>query len=145
MYELCSSSICKSSWPVCTQNALKSLTEPGSVEMIFKTCALSISLKPFLQRKIGNGQFRPLASTSLSNSIISVFLHLWLQKDDLLCPKLTRHQLKYKHFYSLCLMQTLRHAQNECRCDNKKRYFLFLLTVHIAQVTLPEGCAPRQE
>src|SRR4030067_3709563 len=63
------SAVDSSSLPVCLAKAAKSLTEPGSVDRIFSTCPLVTSPRAFLARRIGRGQFRPRASSSLSKFI----------------------------------------------------------------------------
>jgi hypothetical protein len=60
------------SLPVCLANAAKSFTEPGSVATIRSTCPACISANPFFARKMGSGQFKPRASTSLSKFIVKL-------------------------------------------------------------------------
>src|SRR6266545_2021503 len=55
-----------SALPVCFENASKSFTEPGSVATMRSTWPLVISVSAFLALRIGSGQLRPRASSSLS-------------------------------------------------------------------------------
>src|SRR3569833_633314 len=64
------SAVDSSSLPVCLAKAAKSLTEPGSVDRIFSTCPLATSARAFLARRMGRGQFRPRASSSLSKFML---------------------------------------------------------------------------
>src|SRR3990172_6558212 len=56
-----------SALPVCLENAWKSFTDPGSVARILSTWPEVMSVSAFLVRRMGSGQFRPRASSSLSN------------------------------------------------------------------------------
>ena len=62
-----SDSCCASSaLPVWRENAWKSRTALRSVVTTHNTCPLSICARAFLARRMGRGQVRPLASTSIS-------------------------------------------------------------------------------
>src|SRR5512134_1814624 len=69
MYSPLASAEDSSSFPVCLAKACMSFTEPGSVAMILSTWPDCISASDFLVRRIGSGQFRPRASSSLSKFI----------------------------------------------------------------------------
>lgn len=62
-----------SGFPVCLQNAAKSFTEPGSVATTFNTWPDSRSASAFLARRIGNGQFSPLTSSSRWYWVVVMF------------------------------------------------------------------------
>jgi hypothetical protein len=52
------------------QNAWKSFTDPGSVATMRSTWPLDISFSALRARRIGSGQLRPRASSSLSWIIV---------------------------------------------------------------------------
>src|SRR5450830_749617 len=54
-----------SALPVCLAKAWKSRTEPGSVAMMRSTSPLCSSANAFFAFRIGKGQFKPRASSSL--------------------------------------------------------------------------------
>src|SRR6185295_2425216 len=60
------SSCDSSSCPVWRAKVWKSFTEPGSVASTFSTCPERRSVSAFFVRRMGSGQFRPRASSSLS-------------------------------------------------------------------------------
>src|SRR5262245_2068896 len=68
MNDFLSSIVESSEWPVCLENACMSLTEPGSVAMILRTCPEVMSVSAFLVLRTGNGHDSPLASSCLLNS-----------------------------------------------------------------------------
>src|SRR3569832_1888872 len=51
-----------SSLPVCLQKACMSLSEPGSVATMARVSPLARSVRAFLVRRMGSGQFMPRAS-----------------------------------------------------------------------------------